>query len=71
MRVAPLLFVLGCLAPFTHAAEKHLLYMTTPDAAQAGGSGVGVMIFDVDHDHRFVRRIEIPSLIEGVRGACA
>jgi len=68
---ATLLLVLGCLASLSHAAEKHLLYMTTPDAAQPGGSGVGVMIFDVDHDHRFVRRIEIPSLIEGVRGACA
>jgi DNA-binding beta-propeller fold protein YncE len=53
--------------------EKHLLYMTTPDAAQPGGSGEGLMLFDIEDGHRFVRRIDVPSFKEGVRGisACA
>jgi hypothetical protein len=59
------------LASAADAQEKHLLYMTTPDAAQPGGSGEGIVIFDIDKGHQFVRRIEIPSLKEGVRGVCA
>ena len=70
MRAIVLLF--ACLAATVAGAqEKHLLYMTTPDAAQEGGSGTGILVFDMDHDHAFVRRIEIPSLAEGVRGVCA
>lgn len=53
------------------AGEKHLLYMATPDAAQPGGSGTGVIVFDTDHGHRFVRRIDIPVFKEGIRGFCA
>jgi hypothetical protein len=55
------------------AQERHLFYMTTPDAAQPGGSGEGLMIFDVENGHSFVRRIDVPSFKEGVRGinACA
>jgi len=47
--------------------------MTTPDAAQPGGSGEGLLLFDIDHGHQFVRRIDVPSFKEGVRGvsACA
>ena len=53
--------------------RAHLLYMTTPDAAQGGGSGEGILIFDIDKGHEFVRRIDVPSFKEGVRGidACA
>ncbi len=57
-----------------HAApprDAHLLYVATPDAAQPGGSGAGVLIFDIDQGHRFVRRIEVPSFQEGIRGFCA
>ncbi|HEY7120723.1 MAG TPA: hypothetical protein VH475_29330, partial [Tepidisphaeraceae bacterium] len=62
---------IGAYSSFAADAERHLLYMTTPDAAQPGGSGDGLLVFDVDHDHAFVRRIEILSLHEGVRGVCA
>ena len=43
--------------------------MSTPDGAQSGSSGKGVLIFDIDDGHRFVRRIEIPFK-EGLRGFC-
>src|ERR1051325_10405946 len=58
----------GSAAP---AGEKHYLYMSTPDAAQKGGSGAGILIYDIEDGHRFVRRIDIPSFKEGLRGFCA
>jgi len=49
--------------------DGRFLYMSTPDGAQAAGkSGNGILVFDIDHDHRFVRRIEIPIFQEGLRG---
>jgi len=50
-------------------ALKRYLYVSTPDAAQPGGSGKGILVFDIDDAHRFVRRIEIPFK-EGLRGFC-
>jgi DNA-binding beta-propeller fold protein YncE len=56
-----------------HAASdgalKRYLYISTPDAAQEGGSGKGILVFDIDDGHKFVRRIEIPFK-EGLRGFC-
>jgi DNA-binding beta-propeller fold protein YncE len=51
------------------APLKRYLYLSTPDAAQSGGSGNGVLVFDIDNGHRFVRRIDIPFK-EGLRGFC-
>src|ERR1044071_3877979 len=52
-------------------AEKHLLYLSTPDGAQMGtASGQGILIFDIDEQHRFVRRIDVPIFKEGLRGLC-
>ena len=51
------------------SSTKRLLYMSTPDAAQEGDFGKGILVFDIDNDHRFVRRIEIPFK-EGLRGFC-
>jgi DNA-binding beta-propeller fold protein YncE len=43
--------------------------MSTPDGAQQEGrSGNGILIFDIDDGHRFVRRIDIPVFEEGIRG---
>jgi DNA-binding beta-propeller fold protein YncE len=56
------------LAVAAGAQERHLFYMTSPDGAQPGGSGDGLLIFDMDKGHSFVRRIDIPSFKEGVRG---
>ena len=45
------------------------LYLSTPDGAQEEGhSGSGILIFDIDDGHRFVRRIDIPIFQEGLRG---
>ena len=67
-----LLAVFLTLAPSSHAADnslKRYLYMSTPDGAQSGGSGKGILVFDIDNGHHFVRRIEIPFK-EGLRGFC-
>jgi len=61
------LFAMPALA----GEEKHLLYFTSPDGAQGGGSGTGLLIYDIDNGHRFVRRIVVPSFKGGVRGVCA
>ena len=48
---------------------KRYLYMSTPDGAQEEGrSEPGILIFDIDDGHRFVRRIDIPIFSEGLRG---
>jgi len=48
---------------------RRYLYVSTPDGAQTEGrSGNGILIFDIDDGHRFVRRIEIPVFEEGLRG---
>ncbi len=52
---------------------KRYLYLTTPDGAQGGGSGSGILVYDIDDGHKLVRRIDVPNMKEGVRGvnACA
>jgi outer membrane protein assembly factor BamB len=48
---------------------KHYLYMSTPDGAQGEGrSGEGILVFDIDKDHSFVKRIDLPAFKEGIRG---
>jgi len=48
---------------------RRYLYLSSPDGAQQEGrSGNGILIFDIDAGHKFVRRIEIPSFQEGLRG---
>jgi hypothetical protein len=51
------------------APLKRYLYMSTPDASQLGGSGKGILVFDIDDGHKFVRRIDVPFK-EGLRGFC-
>ncbi len=62
------LFPLGC-ATTAAAPLRRYLYLSTPDGAQEGGSGQGILVFDIDHGHKFVRRIDIPFK-EGLRGFC-
>lgn len=74
-------WVIGCvclLNGLTRAgAERHLLYVTEPgirDDAQYGGTGI--IVFDIDHDHQFVRRIAVPALgddrhPQAAKGICA
>src|SRR5438477_3925133 len=72
MRKLLLLFLASVSVTLLTAAEsglKRYLYLSTPDGAQEGGSGKGIVVFDIDDGHRFVRRIEIPFK-EGLRGFC-
>ncbi len=48
---------------------ERYLYLGMPDGAQKEGrSGPGILIFDIDNGHRFVRRIDVPIFEEGLRG---
>ncbi len=54
---------------YGQSQTKRYLYMSMPDAAQKEGrSGTGILVFDIDNGHKFVRRIEVPSFEEGLRG---
>jgi hypothetical protein len=76
-----LLAALVVLTGFAAAAEPdsqehHLLYVAAPgirDYLEFGGAGV--LVFDMDHDHAFVKRIETPASRkekpENMKGVCA
>ena len=56
---------LGC----SDSPTKRLLYLSMPDGAQEEGrSEPGILIFDIDDGHKFVRRIDMPVFEEGLRG---
>ena len=61
---------LSLASPASGQSEtKRYLYMSMPDGSQTQGrSGVGILIFDIDNGHKFVRRIHIPIFEEGLRG---
>ena len=75
------LFLLACLlaASVLHAAdgESHLLYVATPGIRNdLTYGGHGVLVFDIDHEHKFIRRIPFGGLDEkgvprNVKGICA
>src|SRR5260370_15932590 len=52
------------------SGTKRYLYLSMPDAAQKEGRSdpPGILIFDIDNGHKFVRRIEVPAFSEGLRG---
>ena len=48
---------------------KRYLYLSMPDGAQKEGrSNAGILVFDIDNGHKFVRRIDMPIFEEGLRG---
>jgi DNA-binding beta-propeller fold protein YncE len=58
------------------APERHLLYVAAPgirDYLEFGGAGI--LVFDMDHNHAFVKRIETPASAkpkpENIKGVCA
>jgi DNA-binding beta-propeller fold protein YncE len=58
------------------SGERHLLYVVTPgirDLLEFGGAGV--LIFDMDKNHEFVKRIDTPASREAkpnnIKGVCA
>ncbi|HZU36923.1 MAG TPA: hypothetical protein VFA18_13475 [Gemmataceae bacterium] len=57
-------------------AKQHYLYVGVPgirDDTRLGGAGI--VVFDIDHGHRFVRRIPTPASLqpkpENIKGICA
>ena len=52
------------------SGTKRYLYLSMPDGAQKEGRSEppGILVFDIDNGHKFVRRIEIPIFSEGLRG---
>ena len=65
---AALFLVLASAA--AQSETRRYLYLSNPDGAQTEGrSGTtGILIFDIDNDHKFVRRIDIAIFQEGIRG---
>ena len=70
--ITPLLVLLLSVAgiAFGESETKRYLYMSTPDGAQKEGRAPynGILVFDIDNGHKFVRRIDIPIFEEGLRG---
>lgn len=64
-------------APLRADAKKHLLYVATPGIRNdLEWGGHGVLVFDMDHGHKFVKRIPFGGLDEkgvprNVKGVCA
>jgi hypothetical protein len=75
------LLIALCLAMLTAPSfaepDRHLLYVAVPGiSAELNRGGAGILVFDIDHDHQFVRRIRVPSLADvahpqPVKGICA
>src|SRR5947208_979566 len=56
--------------------EHHLLYVAAPGIRNdLEFGGAGLLVFDMDHDHAFVKRIETPASRlekpENMKGICA
>ena len=70
MRTFTILIAICLLFPsLAFGQAKRYLYASTPDGAQTEGrSGTGILVFDIDDGHKFVRRIDIPIFQEGLRG---
>jgi DNA-binding beta-propeller fold protein YncE len=76
MRLAMLiLLTVGLRLPA--AAERHLLYVAVPGIRnETRWGGVGILVFDIDHGHRLLKRIptlktETGQEPEAVKGICA
>ena len=64
------LFLSIAVLAFGQSGTKRYLYLSMPDGAQKEGRSdpPGILIFDIDNGHKFVRRIEVPIFSEGIRG---
>jgi DNA-binding beta-propeller fold protein YncE len=76
-----ILFLLTTPAVGVRAAEptdkeRHLLYVTAPGIRNyLEFGGAGILVFDMDDGHRFIRRLETPASKvekpENIKGVCA
>ncbi len=78
----PLFTTAAFLALFAPAAaraadgERHLLYVVTPGIRNyLEFGGAGILVFDMDKDHAFVKRVETPASRQkepdNIKGVCA
>src|SRR5436309_4899440 len=79
--LAPFLLAAGAIAVDARNAgvdtpQRHLLYVAAPgvrDYLEFGGAGI--LVFDMDHGHAFVKRIDTPASQkpkpENIKGICA
>src|SRR6476660_6578156 len=52
------LFVVALAAVIAQAAEQHFLYVAEPGIRNyVEHGGIGVLVFDIDHGYKFVKRI--------------
>src|SRR6185437_13686263 len=64
-------------APPAPQEIRHLLYVCVPGVrGDIKYGGTGILVFDIDHDHKFLRRIALPQLGDPakplpVKGVCA
>lgn len=84
-RIIGMIACMLCLISSGHADEastpRRLLYVCVPGIRnQVEYGGVGILVFDIDHGHQFVRRIPVPMLTAApaseakplaVKGVCA
>src|SRR5690242_19247873 len=68
-------FALIVTMPGALRAQKHYLYVATPGIRDyLGYGGHGILVFDIDHNHQFVKRIPLrgfhpngkPSNVKGI-----
>src|SRR5262245_3441485 len=71
-----LMLLTGSLLWAAEPGEKHYLYAVCPgirDLLEYGGAGI--LVFDMDKDYSFVKRIETPASLEqkpnNIKGVCA
>ncbi len=77
MRLAlPVLLLVASLSPAAEPKTERFLYVVTPgirDYLEFGGAGI--LVFDIDNGHKFVKRIETPASREAkpdnIKGVCA
>src|SRR3989442_10248519 len=64
------IFLSIAILAFGQSGTKRYLYLSMPDGGQKEGRSdpPGILIFDIDNGHKFVRRIEVPIFSEGLRG---
>jgi DNA-binding beta-propeller fold protein YncE len=74
------LFALACALPCPAAAQQPLhgryLYVVTPGIRNyLEFGGAGILVFDIDHGHKFVKRIETDAsrepMPDNIKGVCA
>ncbi len=63
-------------APVAQSGERHFLYVAAPGIRNyLEFGGAGVLVFDMDQGHKFVKRIETPASRkekpENIKGVCA